>query len=225
MYKQKYRLLRKFGVRQKNITKHDLATCSEKKFFFIHVPKTAGKSLRLSLFGQANGARHCSALHIKRCYPHLWSDSFTFCFVRNPYDRLYSAYKYLNSGGNSQNNDLQFKSRILCNVNSFEEFVCDWLTSDRVYAYTHFIPQYEFIYQNDECLVDHIGKFENLEEEYEVVRDKLNLPDRLMHLNRSEQKAKTAISDVYSSAMARKVEEIYRKDFMLLGYRQTLEDC
>ncbi len=222
MHKQKYRILKRLGLRQKKITKTDLVTCVEKRFFFIHIPKTAGKSLRLSLFGQENGARHCNAVHMKRCYPDLWSDFFTFCFVRNPYNRLYSAYQYLKNGGNLKKRDLHFQSRILCQSSCFEEFVCDWLTRDSVYSYTHFIPQYEFIYDNDECLVDYIGKFENLENEYQFLQGKLSLPDRLMHTNRSKLNTKTDISDLYSPEMAQKVREIYQNDFKLFGYSSSI---
>lgn len=218
MHKQKYRLLKRLGLRQKNITRHDLDVCLEKKFFFIHVPKTAGKSLRFSLFGKENGARHCSASRLKKCYPDLWEQFFSFCLVRNPYDRLYSAYRYLMCGGNLQKDDLRFRSRELSTVNGFEQFVCDWLTKDRSYAYTHFIPQYEFVYQNTDCLVDHIGKFENLEREYEFIRGKLGLRHDLQHINRTKQAVETSVSEVYSPVMSRKVHEIYAEDFRLFGY-------
>ncbi len=223
MYKFKYRLLKGLGRRQKNITKDDLAICMEKKFFFIHVPKTAGKSLRLSLFGHEHGARHCSASHLKRCYGSQWNTFFTFCLVRNPYDRLYSAYRYLCSGGNQQKSDRQFLTKELSNTHSFEEFVCGWLNADKAYAYTHFIPQYEFIYQGGICLLDHVGKFENIEQEYSILHARLSLTGTLVHTNSSgSPKRITDYADMYSTEMARQVEKIYADDFRLFNYVRDL---
>lgn len=225
MHKLRFKVLRTLGLRQKNITKSDFATCLDKKFFFIHVPKTAGKSLRISLFGQENGARHCSAGYLKSRYPDLWNDFFTFCFVRNPYDRLYSAYRYLKNGGNLQERDLNFQTKVLGNIESFEEFVCDWLNKDRLYAYHHLLPQHEFIYHKNECLVEYIGRFEELREGYDYIRKKLSLRNNLPHTNRSRENTPTHFSTLYSLEMSRKVARFYQDDFRLFGYSPCLDDC
>lgn len=218
IHKQKYRLLKAVGLRQKSITKADLAICGKKKFFFIHVPKTAGKSIRFSLFGQANGARHCSAYHLRKCFPELWNQSFSFCFVRNPYDRLYSAFRYLLGGGNLQERDLQFRKKVLRSTQSFETFIHDWLDSDRVYSYLHFIPQYEFVYHKDKLMVDYVGRFETLSDDYAFLRQKIQLPCELKHLNSSRHASYADITDIYTTDMARKVQKVYEKDFQLFGY-------
>lgn len=218
MYRTQYRLLRKLGLRQKNITRNDLDFCQEKRFFFIHVPKTAGKSLRVALYGAADGARHCTAIDIKRRYPREWYDFFTFCVVRNPYDRLYSAYRYLIGGGNQQKDDLQFLVKKLLDVQDFESFVCDWLTDDKAYSYTHFIPQYEFIYEGNQCLVDYICRFECLAIDYEFLRGKLDLGSDLVHTNSSGFKVGVHFLDVYTAEMMKKVARIYADDFRLFGY-------
>lgn len=62
----------------------------ERKYIFVHVPKTGGNSIYDVLGTQSPGGSHQKAKHKKAKYP----DYFTFGFVRNPWDRMVSLYHF-----------------------------------------------------------------------------------------------------------------------------------
>lgn len=63
----------------------------DRKFIFIHVPKTGGCSIRAVLSGETSKRGfHRSYRTIKKQYP----DYFSFGFVRNPWDRMVSLYEF-----------------------------------------------------------------------------------------------------------------------------------
>lgn len=67
---------------------------------FIHIPKTAGTSVALTLFG--HGSRHVPWFRYQQANPVKYRRYFKFAFVRNPWDRLVSSYFYLQKGGMSE---------------------------------------------------------------------------------------------------------------------------
>jgi len=71
----------------------------EKKILFIHVPKSGGTSVAMAVYGKH--VAHIKAVDFKRMYPERFGEYFKFAVVRNPYDRLYSAYKFIINGGTS----------------------------------------------------------------------------------------------------------------------------
>lgn len=90
------------------------------RFIFVHVPKCAGTTVTRALaplttfrdielggtkygealqdlFASRFGLRkHSTAAEIKaKCPPHLWRHFFVFAFVRNPYARAFSVFRFL----------------------------------------------------------------------------------------------------------------------------------
>lgn len=65
----------------------------EKEIIFIHVPKCAGRSVRKAVGLPRDG--HDRALWYKFHDPEKFRRYFKFTVVRNPWDRLVSAYFYL----------------------------------------------------------------------------------------------------------------------------------
>jgi len=76
-----------------------------KDFVFIHIPKTAGTSIRSGLeigpsgnpvrINHCYGTGHAPAFHTKNSLGKvLWDKCFTFTFVRNPWDRVLSWYYF-----------------------------------------------------------------------------------------------------------------------------------
>ncbi|BBG65157.1 alpha-2,3-sialyltransferase [Hydrogenimonas sp.] len=192
----------------------------ETQSIFIHIPKAAGISTIKSLYGErANGIGHRPYTHFIFVYGEkAYNRYFKFSFVRNPWDRLYSAYKFLKKGGISEP-DVIFNETTLINYDTFESFVMEWVNAENVQTYFHFIPQYQFIYSPEfELMVDFVGRFENLNEDYEKIREKIGTGEHLKHLNKTKDKKENDYREVYTPEMAEKVAEVYKKDIELFGY-------
>ncbi len=64
---------------------------------FVHIPKAAGSTLTLNLFGTRLGHRTLESFW--KADPEFTENAFKFAFVRHPYLRFVSAYRYLSRGG------------------------------------------------------------------------------------------------------------------------------
>src|SRR5690242_8686296 len=65
---------------------------------FVHVPKAAGVSIARALYGDL-GMGHMTLAEYRTVFRQRAFDKmFKFAFVRNPFDRLHSAYHFLRAG-------------------------------------------------------------------------------------------------------------------------------
>ncbi len=186
------------------------------KTIFIHIPKTAGVSLLKAIYGDVTLEGHRSfefnriALGVKK------KEYFSFSFVRNPFDRLYSAYIFLKDGGMNNLDKLSFES-YLSSFIDFEDFVLNGLDQKIIYKITHFIPQYEFLCdKKDHILVDFLGRFETLNNDVDFLSKKLNIHIKLKNYNFSNKKN---YRDVYTNDMIKIVKNIYQKDLSIFNYK------
>jgi hypothetical protein len=184
---------------------------------FVHIPKAAGTSIVKSLFG-CEGGWHMTLRQYSLIYSaDELNAAFKFTFVRNPWDRLYSAFSYLKSGGRNLA-DRRWAERHLAHVADFSAFVHDWLPGvDLESSYTHLIPQYRFLrLQGEAPRVDFIGRFETIAEDYETIRARIGTGKPLAHLNPSSRAQD--YRDVYTEDMKQIVARAYHKDIMLFDY-------
>jgi len=179
--------------------------CKPFKCIFVHIPKVAGQSIELFFMNQlglerdneshrqqllltdnddpARGTEklsHLSAIeyvqggHISR---QDFDRFYKFSFVRNPWARLVSEYRYRN-----------FLSH-----RSFRDFVMNKLPKpgwdDK---YRHVMPQTKMLYDdNGLLLVDFVGKFEQLQQDFTKVCEHLSFSDcALPHINSSDKRSR-----------------------------------
>lgn len=197
------------GVEKKK-TNPILSLFIEKKCVFFHIPKTAGISISNSLFGDVKWG-HRSVNFYKLHYGEkVFNSLYKFCFVRNPYDRLFSAYTFLKEGG-INNQDLEFSNSYLQEYTSFDEFVLKGLDKKEIMNWVHFKPQYTFVCdENDNIVMDFIGKMENLKADFNTVCKHLNIESELKQLNKGAAK-KIDFSEEVKAMIRLK----YQKDFNL----------
>ena len=184
---------------------------------FIHVPKVAGTSINHALYGRTLG--HYSALEIKNKFPTLFNDSFTFSFVRNPWDRLLSAYHFAKQGRTETMGMRNSKQYKIPEFDSFESFVLEWLAHKNV-------DELDFVFQtqsrflvdvNGELLPDYIGKLESIDESINYIESKINRKLHISHANKVERKG-TYRSYYISQKMVDIVHDKYRSDINLFEY-------
>jgi len=188
---------------------------------FVHVPKTAGVAIAQTLFGNLAGG-HTPAFLYEVVFPRRKFESyFKFAFVRNPWDRLLSAYNFLLSGGMTDADRLWAQEH-LSSVSDFSDFVCNRLSSPAVFSHVHFVPQYWFLCRPscDRLLVDFVGRFERLQGDFRSVRKELGRSDcpDLPILNRGDTESGD-YRDYYTPQARDVVAELYQKDVDLFGYR------
>lgn len=193
------------------------------KFIFIMPPKTAGTSLfnaiKSSLntkeFLEENTHYHLNRYQAKnnKFYPNSYrhslleeaikdfpcaSNYLKFSFVRNPWDLVVSFYFY------------ELKSNIISNHITFKDFIIK-----KFFNTPLCIPQ--FNYFKDPELMTFIGKFENLQEDFNFVCDKIGIPrQKLPHDNKTNHKHYT---EYYDDETKQIVAERYARDIEYFRYQ------
>ena len=89
-----------------------------KKILFIHIPKAGGTSIATALYGKASG--HPFLYQYYLANKHFTKTFYKFCVVRNPYDRLVSAFSHISNGNSNPELKLLFKE---LNIKSFDDLI------------------------------------------------------------------------------------------------------
>ena len=222
----------------------------ELRSIFVHVPKTGGQSIEMS-FLRFHGLRweeraplllrqnttpglgppalaHLSAQeYVSLGYTTRaeFESYFKFAFVRDPWSRLVSAFRYMR----------------LYRSLTFRRFV-DSLPPTESWGTTAMIfrPQADYIFDDDDnCLVDFVGRTETLFQDFGRVRASIGkeLPD----LDRVNESARMRIREVrslntmgwwfreqrgsrndyrsfYNDTTAQRVADVYKRDVKLFSF-------
>jgi chondroitin 4-sulfotransferase 11 len=184
---------------------------------FVHIPKTGGTSISKALFGAEFG--HCTVDHYEIFSPERFHNYFKFGFVRNPWDRLLSAYKFLKKGG-MYSADKTWSDIYLSEFENFEHFVLSLKNKRKangILRGTHFIPQYKFVCDYKlKVKLDFLGRFENIDLDFDFINSKLGLYSQLKHLNKSNN---ASYCEFYSDEMIKIVSQVYREDILIFNYK------
>lgn len=175
---------------------------------FIHIPKTGGLSIRKGFFNrQYNGP-------FKGKIPQRYAHCFSFAFIRNPYNRLISAWKMLTR-------DWQNLPQL--SLKDFLTIVTDESIGFRggntfknynVSVRHHTLPQTHPF--NCLHLAKFVGRFENLEKDFEQICKRINCEYKpLPTINQSVYEKD--IMEYFDQQTLDTVNNYYNNDFSL-GY-------
>lgn len=183
---------------------------------FVHVPKVAGVAISRALFGNLGGGHRTLEAYRLIFTRSQYASYFKFAFVRNPWDRLHSAYRFLRAGG-FQEEDRVWAREHLAGFPEFREFVLRWVTAENIRMWNHFRLQSDFVVVSRGPGLDFLGYFENLDDDFRAVAHRLGLRARLEVENRGPEPRRSYLED-YDEASCRRVSEVYREDIARFGY-------
>jgi len=200
----------------------------KQKFIFIHIYKNAGTSITKALmpfaakkwqvaidkalnklnfhprFGPRPFPSHTTASEmINALGKERFESYFTFAIVRNPWDWQVSLYKYM-----LKNKD-HHQHEFVKGLGSFDAYI-RWRCQQGVKF------QRDFIYsQNDKLLVDYVGKFERLSDDFQEICNRIGVSASLPKLNVSNEKP---YKQYYTTETEEMVHHAYDVDIKFFGY-------
>ncbi len=182
--------------------------CHHYKCIFVHIPKNAGQSIehvflkllnltwetRAPLLLRTNNSptlgpprlAHLKAdeyVKYKYLTEEMFNSYFKFAFVRNPWSRMVSIYKYLG---------FNYK----CNFNTFltGKFQQSIFTEMNWFVG----PQFKYMYSCEgELLVDFVGKFEDFQDGFDRVCKEIGLPKTTVpHINGASERETSPVKKI-----------------------------
>ncbi len=186
---------------------------------FVHIPKVAGSSIEKALYATKGKVSHQTAQEYKKYDQLKFEKYFKFAFVRNPYDRFVSAYEYLRQGGRNEYDKAWAEKHILVH-DSFKSFVLSLNNEQHrkeILSWMHFKPQYYFVCDEDKkILVDFIGRYENIKDDFKYITKQLSLSATLPHENKTVQRKD--YHHYYDEETIQVIYRVYQIDFELFNY-------
>lgn len=202
-----------------------------KKFIFIHVYKVAGTSVnqamgRYCLYSSSvrnpitklkialgvypeifvkDFPGHITAAELKkRIDAKIFNGYFKFAFVRNPWDWQVSLYHYALQDKTHHQHELTKA------FGSFERYL-EWRVQDDLRLQKDFVMD-----DQNNLLVDYIGKMENLQNDFDVICNRIGVPKKtLPHANRS---SRGNYEKYYTPRTRDMIKEYFREDIEAFGY-------
>ena len=204
------------------------------KCIYVHIPKSAGNSIEYALGHDRNrkdildinektytDISHNTAAKIKKHHTNeeQWNNYFKFAIVRNPFDRIVSSYNFLCKITKTSNlrDSVPFKDFVF-RKGIFKNDFHPSIIIKKNNKYRQIMPSHQYVYdENNNLLVDYVGKFENLKEEWDFICKQLKVELELGHYNKCNRDNEH-YRDYYDEETKVFVTEACKKDLEIFGY-------
>ena len=179
-----------------------------KKIIFIHCPRTGGTSMEAalrswlsssSLEKKINKYKHLTIEKYKKALGDEFKRYWSFAFVRNPWDMQLSLYCQTGHSGDRFDLWLNRNKR----------------SSSRSYQGRRHHNQLNYISLNGRTIVDYVGRYETLHEDWKYISSKLNITEDLPHLNKTNS---CHYRQYYNAKSKGIVAKLFSKDIEHFGY-------
>lgn len=186
---------------------HPVVLDTEGKFIFFGIRKVCLHSVYKHLLKlRAITHRDCRNLWMYRLTATDLNTIFKFTIVRNPWDRVVSAFHALQ----------QARRPCISKEETFQHFLKTTFRNQGISCDPHFEFQHPKFYFNDNIFVDFIARLENIKEDWRMIASKIDCDPILPHEYQSKHKH---YQDYYDDECKEIVGNIYHKDIELLGYK------
>lgn len=191
----------------------------DRRAIFVHVPKCAGLSVSKAIFG-CRGAAHMKVSDLRIAFSREeYASFYKFAFVRNPWDRLVSAYYFMRDRG-SITAGRDMNGRRFDSFPDFRSFVRDYVARSDLGHHVVLRPQHWFLCRTslDAPDLDFVGRFENLQEDFDSVCKHIGVDVSLVEKNTGQSRRGDYRAE-YDEETAAIAGRAYRRDAELFGYR------
>lgn len=188
---------------------------------FIHIPKNAGTSIKRVL--DMPGGGHYPWRHYATDFPQLWREYTSFAVVRNPWDRMVSAYHHARMKKSHWQNELTglHGDYELLVDKSFEECVTILCRQRERLRHYSWVNQAHFVLgpepSDKTVMVDAVLRFETIAEDFNELCRKLRIDcEPLPALNDSPRSRD--YRSYYNDETRHMIEQVYQVDIDAFGY-------
>ncbi|HAX74508.1 MAG TPA: sulfotransferase [Cyanobacteria bacterium UBA11372] len=210
----------------------------QENFIFFHVTKAAGTSVKKALQDYAKEPEkfkikrppkmldnklnplyemwesvlwHAKAREVKKeLTEEVYNNFYKFAFVRNPWDWQVSYYHFI------LKETSHIRHEFVKSMSGFDEYL-EWVINTK-----NPYPKGTTKFQKDtiadydgKLIVDFVGRYETLLQDFQYICKVLNLDASLPHLNSSSHRD---YRSYYNNKTRRIVEEYFQEDIELFGY-------
>ena len=203
------------------------------KFIFIHIVKAAGSSVTATLTPYANrpetrlpnrvirklgldvrlpGKYHEFPVHIwaarlrDRVSKEFFDNAFKFTFVRNPWDWQVALYHWYLDHPDHLLHEMVSKM-------SFVDYVKWRSDTPPLYYQRNYVVD-----EKDDLIVDFIGRFENLTEDFAEVCRSIGVAPQLQSVNITKNRGGRDYRSYYTEKSAELIGKTYQRDVAFFGY-------
>lgn len=206
----------------------NFSTICSKGILFIHIPKTAGSSISNAL-----GFKNSAHSTIEEARNSLgWIDfhlNFKFAFVRNPWDRFLSLYRYARMPESRYHSAINTEKAPFGKHSDYDllkdaslEECANYLIEGKLKhdsGWNHWQPQINWLQtKKGKIPLNFIGRYETLNADFKKIQKKLRITKNLNHINASSKEKTPNYRDYYNQNTKEIINSFYKADINHFKY-------